>query len=228
VTSTPGPWSEPLICALWPYWYSSATFGAGAGCKADQYLFPPSVSASVLPGGAWVTAMQGWYHDAWFSMEARYLVAFNGAFDLQFYEDDDMFVFINGVLVNDLGGTHSPIPGKVHVASTGFASVQEGGAIYLPGETLPTGALVGDVVPCDGTTVAHDPITAVAFNKTGTGNCALNEGTCDCRLRTVNLGLQLGSTYEVAIFKRDAHPPESNLQMFLSGLSTNRSQCTPN
>jgi fibro-slime domain-containing protein len=227
-TSMPAPWSEPLLCALWPYWYSSATFGAGAGCKADQYLFPPSVSAATYPGGAWVSGMQGWYHDAWFSMEARYLVAFNGAFDLQFYEDDDMFVFINGVLVNDLGGTHSPIPGKVHVGNTGSATVQEGGAVYLPGETIPTGAVVGDVVPCDGSTLALDPITRVAFNSTGTGNCALNEGTCDCRTRTVNLGLQLGSTYEVAIFKRDAHPPGSNLQMFLSGLSTNRSQCTHN
>jgi hypothetical protein len=96
----------------------------------------------------------------------------------------------------------------------------------LPGETLAVGAAVGDVVPCDGTTAAVDPITKVAFNKVGTGNCAAGETTCDCRTRTVSLGLQVGSTYEVAIFKRDAHPPGSNLQMFLSGLSTNRSQCT--
>ncbi len=226
VTTMPAPWSEPLTCNLWPYWYSSATFGAGAGCKADQYLFPPSVSAATEPGGHWITGMQGWYHDSWFSMEARYLVAFNGAFDLQFWEDDDMFVFIDGVLVTDLGGTHGPIPAKVHVASSGVASIQEGGAIYLPGETLPAGAAAGDVVPCDGSSAAVDPITKVAFNKTGTGNCAAGEPACDCRVRNANLGLQLGSTYEVAIFKRDGHPPGSNLQMFLSGLSTNRSQCT--
>jgi fibro-slime domain-containing protein len=226
VIVTPATWSESLTCNLWPYWYSTALFGAGAGCKADQYLFPPSVPAATLPSGEWVGGMQGWFHDSWFSMEARSLVTFNGPFDLQFWGDDDFFVFINGMLVVDLGGTHSPIPGKVHVAANGFATIQEGGAIYIPGETLPTGAAVGDVVPCDGSTAAVDPLTKVAFNKTGTGNCGASQTTCDCRMRTANLGLTLGSTYEIAIFKRDSHPPESNLQIVLSGLGANRSQCT--
>ena len=39
---------EPLLCNLWPYWYSSPLFGAGLGCMGPQYLFPPSIPAAVL------------------------------------------------------------------------------------------------------------------------------------------------------------------------------------
>ena len=48
-TSTTGN-SEPLLCNLWPYWFSSTTFGAGAGCKGDQYIFAPSFAPGVDPG----------------------------------------------------------------------------------------------------------------------------------------------------------------------------------
>ena len=75
-----GGTGEPtLLCNLWPYWYSSASFGAGARCKGDQYLFPPSVTSTTAnPNGMWVTGLQGWFHDFWFTSEARYLFNFNG------------------------------------------------------------------------------------------------------------------------------------------------------
>jgi fibro-slime domain-containing protein len=236
------PSGEQLLCDLWPYWYSPyhgsavTVFGGGDGCKGDQYLFPPSVSFATEPNGNWIPTMQGWYHDSWFSVEARYLFAFNSAFDLQFYGDDDTFVFINGVLVIDLGGVHQRLPGKVHVNADGSATTQEGGEVYLPGEVLPPGAAVGDLIPCDGTAAAVDPVTKVAFNKVGTGNCAAGETTCDCRVRNLTaatLGLvppaagQPGNTYEIAIFERDGHPSESNFQLTLSGFSTTQSQCGP-
>jgi len=246
----PAPWNEPLLCNLWPYWYSSTSFGGGAGCKGDQYVFPPSFGQTITadpaawfgmnPNGAWISSAQGWLHDSWFSVEARYLFAFTGPFSLQFFGDDDTFVFINGVLVIDLGGVHQRLPGRVDVAGDGTATVQEGGSIYLActnptGQTncpvIPAGFNVGDLVPCDGSANAADPVTKVKFNST----CASGT-TCDCRQRTITaatLGLQPAAaggpanTYEIAVFSRDGHPSESNFQLTLSGFSTSESTCQP-
>ena len=235
LTSTTGN-SEPLLCNVWPYWYSSSSFGAGNGCKANQYIFPPSFAPGVdpatwfgqNPNGAWIPNAQGWYHNFWFSIEARYLFAFNDAFQLQFFGQDDTFVFINGVLVIDLGGTHQRIPGSVKVDTSGNATIQEGGNVYLPCTgancpVIPPGYAVGDLVPCDGSTNAKDPVTKVAFNST----CA-NGTTCDCRQRTLTadqLGLQKGNTYEIAIFGTNRMPAESALQVTLNGFTTKRSVC---
>jgi len=235
--TTAAPWSEPLLCNLWPYWYSSTSFGAGAGCKGDQYIFAPSFPSGMDPAtwfgmhinGDWITGAQGWFHDSWFSTEVRDLFVFNGPFDLQFFGDDDTFVFINGILVIDLGGVHQRLPGKVHVDASGTATTQEGGNVYMactnptganppPCPVIPAGAQAGDIIPCSG---GSDPVTKQAFNATCTG------GTCDCRNRTINLGLKTGNTYEIAVFSRDGHPSEVNFQLTLSGFTTNLTTCTP-
>jgi hypothetical protein len=137
------------------------------------------------------------------------------------------------VLVIDLGGVHQRLPASVQVDANGNAAIQEGGNVYMactnpPGQTvcptIPLGHAVGDLVPCDGSTIAKDPLTGAAFNATCAG------GTCDCRQRTLTaaqLGLTPGNTYEIAVFERDGHPPESNFQLSLSGFSTNESACQP-
>jgi hypothetical protein len=49
----------------------------------------------------------------------------------------------------------------------------------------------------------------------------------DFRTRNVDLKMNSGSVYEIAIFGADRHPPESNYQLTLSGFSTKLSQCAP-
>jgi fibro-slime domain-containing protein len=251
VKTTPSAWSEAYLCNIWPYWYSSTMFGAGNGCQATQYVFAPAYGPTITSDpGTWfgmninggnISNAQGWYHDSWFSVEARDLFAFTGAFDLQFFGDDDTFVFVNGVLMMDLGGVHQRLPGKIHVNADGSADIQEGGNIYMActnpnGQTncptIPAGYQVGDIVPCDGSANAIDPVTKVKFNST-----CKSGTTCDCRQRhltAAQTGLTPPSganapanTYEIAVFTRDGHPTESNFQLTLSGFSTNVTQCGP-
>ncbi|HMF40904.1 MAG TPA: DUF4215 domain-containing protein [Polyangia bacterium] len=220
--------TEAMLCNIWPYWYSTTTFGAGNGCKADQFLFPPGLfppdTATNCPsgancGGKWYTAAQGWYHDYWFTSEARTLFTYDGDFSLQFAAAADMFVFINGTLVADLGGIHQSIPAAVSVTgATGMATITEGGSLDTTGTM---------VLRCPG----GDPYTGLTMNNpvitdgNGHANCTIP--TCDCRMRTVNLGLQLGRTYELAIFHANRHPTGADFQVTLSGLQHNRSQCLP-
>jgi fibro-slime domain-containing protein len=220
---------EAMLCNLWPYWHTATNFGAGNSCRGDQYLFPPSLIppdvTGTCPGGTncngkWYVGQQGWFHDSWFTDEARYLFQYAGDFTLQFYGDDDMFIFINGKLVVDLGGVHQRLPGKVSVTGpTGVATIIEGGSLDLAGT---------NILPCTG---GADPYTGVAFNlqtgNDGNGHSNCTNATCDCRNRTVDLGLAMNRTFEIAVFGADRHPTESNYQLTLSGFQTKKSNCMP-
>lgn len=211
---------EPLLCNIWPYWYSTASFGAGAGCTGDQYLFPPSIPTNLLsmsmctgtdnPGcikGIWVTSISGKWHNYWFTDEIHYYFALAPeGFSVQVNGDDDLYVFVNGVLVIDSGGTHNRLPGKVSIDPTGVASITEGGFVDA----------LGNIVPCPSND-PRDPYLTVCGVKASAG--------VDCRQRTVDLRMEVGKIYELAIFGAERSPTASSYELTVSGMSRQKSSC---
>jgi fibro-slime domain-containing protein len=209
--------AQATLCNLWPYWNHGNGNPIWTTCTGDQYLFPPRVVATDCPvgppltNGCWVAAVPGVKHDSYFTDEARYYFVYDGTggISLSFFGDDDLFIFINGVLVLDLGGVHQQLPGKVSVSgSPGDAQVTEGGCLDAAGNIVGVIAGATDCAPTNGVKV---PATTPA----------------DFRVHTVTLGLVTGKVYEIAIFGADRHPPESNYQLTLQGFTTKKSECIP-
>jgi len=209
--------AQKTLCNLWPYWNHGDGKPIWATCTGDQYLFTPRVTAAdcatgdTLDDGCWVVGVTGMTHDSYFTDEARYYFAYDGdtGIQLSFYGDDDLFIFINGMLVLDLGGVHQQLPGKVTVkGNPGNADVVEGGCLDATGNIVGTTAGATDCSPTNG-----KPPTATSGD--------------DFRTRNVKLGLETGKVYEIAIFGADRHPPESNYQLTLQGFTTKQSACTP-
>ena len=73
-----------------------------------------------------------------------------------------MFIFINGILVVDLGGVHQRLPGKVIVTgATGTATIIEGGSLDATGT---------NILPCPAARIRtrawHEPPTATTATVT--------------------------------------------------------------
>jgi fibro-slime domain-containing protein len=204
---------EKTLCNMWPYW--NAKFFPN--CKDDQYLFPPRIQESDCTNddnyldGCWLTGLTGVKHDSYFTDEVRYYFVYDkdAGTSLQFFGDDDLFIFINGKLVLDLGSVHQQLPGKVTVSGdNGQATIIEGGCLDTAGNIIGAEAGSNDCSPEN-----SKPPAARSPD--------------DFRNRKVDLGLENGRTYEIAIFGADRHPPESNYQLTLQGFTTKKTTCTP-
>ena len=211
--------SQATLCDLYPYWNHGNGTPIWTTCQGDQYFYPPRVIQADCPNqnplsdGCWVTNTPGVKHDSYFTDEARIFFVYDSTagFTLQFFGYDDLFVYINGILVLDLGGVHQQLPGKVAVTGAPGAqqaTITEGGCLDAAGN------------------IATTQVSYAAAGCAPAGAPAPISPD-DYRARYVNLNLENGKVYELAIFGADRHPPESNYQLTLSGFTTKVSDCIP-
>ncbi len=124
------------LCNLWPYWEITGNEACETGGDVQ--------SQWDMMDGAAVEGIDGREHNFYFTSEVRYLFKFEGGEELSFFGDDDVWVFINGKLVLDLGAPHERLRGAVSISMDGTSAeyeieaidVSDGGSISVGDGTV--------------------------------------------------------------------------------------------
>lgn len=126
--------SGEKICNIWPYWIAgfgtSSTCGVGTSYAVANQWDPRGSYEPRTPGtGGPAAPVKGLLRNYHFTTEIRYLYRFaGGSASLSVTSTDDLWVFVNGKLVVDYGGTHTALTASVPLDDASLGLVP--GSLY--------------------------------------------------------------------------------------------------
>jgi fibro-slime domain-containing protein len=138
---------------------------------------------------------QGLTHNFHFTFELHYAFTFAEGQKFIFTGDDDVWVYINGIRVIDLGGVHSAVSGKVILFD---------GKAFVEKNHFDTGGIVKDV-----STAMASQMAALWSAKGLPGPCPISASAN----KYIDLGLQPGQTCKFDFFFAERHTTQSNFRI---------------